>query len=153
MHFSATTYGREGMNYIPPAEHTLIEDVVVDKKEEKVRLQRFVSQVLYREIKFICDQGELDAYHEQDTIGCFLMSKLNVPDEQRATYWSTYKDHVNKFINGLRCANANAVKTAWKGEYVYTESSWESISHLLLRLLTMPRVNGFVLLTYCHEGE
>jgi len=131
MHFSTPTYGRDGMNYISPSEHTPIGDEAVDNKEEKVRLQRLVSQVLYREIKFICDQGELDAYHEQNTIGCFVMSKLNVPDEQRATYWSAYKDHVNKSINALRCANANAIKSAWKGKNVNSTSSLRVISHLL----------------------
>ena len=87
-----------------------------EETEEKIRIKRFVSQVLYREVKFICDQGELDAYHEENTLGYFVMERLNIAERNRARHWSSNKNLVNTQINAFRCNNTNAVKKTWKGK-------------------------------------
>ena len=50
----------------------------LERKDTLLRLQRFVMQNLYRDIKFICEQQELDAYDEEDTLGYVFMKALGV---------------------------------------------------------------------------
>jgi hypothetical protein len=83
---------------------------------EYLRIQRVVSMHVYREMKFINDQAELDAYHDAETLGFYVMEKLKIHESKRCEYWSKHKDDVNKQINVLRCTNTNAIKKVWKGE-------------------------------------
>ena len=73
-------------------------------------------QNLYRDIKFICEQQELDAYDEEDTLGYVIMKALGVAVQNQALFWSRYKDDVLGYINSQHCTNTNAIKKVWKGE-------------------------------------
>jgi hypothetical protein len=86
-----------------------------DAKDQEMHIQHVVSQDLYKEVKFIRDQAELDAYVESDTLGFYVMEKLNVAQTNRSHYWSTYKEVVNKRLNNLRSTHTNAIRTVWRG--------------------------------------
>ena len=88
----------------------------MERKDTLLWLQRFVVHNLYRDIKFICEQQELDAYDEEDTLGYVIMKALGVAVQNQALFWSCYKDDVLRYINSQHCTNTNAIKKVWKGE-------------------------------------
>ena len=81
-----------------------------------MRLQRFVAQNLYRDIKFIHEQQELDAYDEEETLGYAIMKALGRAVQNQGGFWIRYKDDVLRYINSQHCTNTNAIKKVWKGE-------------------------------------
>ena len=73
--------------------------MIGDRKDTLLRLQHFFSQKLYRDVKFICDQSELDANSEEGTIGFFVLNGMRVPFNKQGPLWSTYKNDVLNFFN------------------------------------------------------
>jgi len=71
-----------------------------------------ISKAVYRDIKFIGDQVELDLYSEEDTIGFFIVwNGMGAPLDKQGHFYSSYKDDVPKFIN----SHSDAQKpTQWK---------------------------------------
>jgi len=90
--------------------------VSLERKDTLLRLQRFVVQNLYRDIKFIHEQQELDAYDEEDTLSYVVMQALGVAVQNQAFFWSCYKDDVLRYLNSQHCTHTNAIKKVWKGE-------------------------------------
>jgi hypothetical protein len=122
-HHPVHTVMQPNANPTCPTTHTAVSEVSLvtfagagqDAKDQEMRIQHVVSQDLYKEVKFIRDQAELDAYVESDTLGFYVMEKLNVAQTNRSHYWSTYKEVVNKRLNNLRSTHTNAIRTVWRG--------------------------------------
>ena len=49
------------------------------ERKKVLWLLRFVAQKLYREVQFIHNQEELDAYDKDEMIGCYYMTVMGVP--------------------------------------------------------------------------
>ena len=79
-------------------------------------------QVIFRKVKFITSQDQLDGFVSKGTIG-YEFLKLYERDyingkklsyEQRANLWNEVKDSIHKTIGEKRCSLQTKLHTKWR---------------------------------------
>ena len=80
------------------------------------RVRRVSKIELFAKMKFIPSEAYLDEFQESDSIGKFILDRLNVEHDERKQFWRTYKREVDRAITQQRSTVMNYIKKAWMGK-------------------------------------
>lgn len=75
---------------------------------EEKEIIRCVKTQIFKKIKFISSQNQLDDLSNVNTIGRKIIARFNIPPDTHYAFWSTYKNVVRHALNSKR----NEVQTA-----------------------------------------
>jgi hypothetical protein len=71
---------------------------------------------IFRKIKFVADQHQLDDLSSKNTIGNKVMQSMRIPAEEQERWWETYKDDVHSALASQRSICTTYMKKAFFSE-------------------------------------
>ena len=85
-------------------------DVRKEQKQNRKKIDIYVKDELFRELKFIPSGNMMLFSAKTRSISQLVCSALNIPADQQQVYWDTYYRYVKKSINAARNDAVAAVK-------------------------------------------
>lgn len=91
----------------------MVRSVNMEEKQNKKRIESFVKDYLFKNLKFISSQQMMIFSSQTNSLSYLICSALNIKENERPSYWGTYYQFVEKAINGARNDAVSAMKKSF----------------------------------------
>jgi len=95
------------------------QNIKMEEKQNKKRIETFVKHHLFKNLKFIASQEMMNFSFQTQSLNYLICSNLNIKPEEHQTFWSIYSKHVEKAINAARNDAVQSLKRSFiKGKCI-----------------------------------
>ena len=89
------------------------ENLQLEEKENKRRIEFYVKHHLFKDLKFIPDEEFMHFSPKKNSLNYLACSNLNIATGEHPSFWAKYSQHVGKTINVARNDVVQSMKKAF----------------------------------------